>query len=141
MTGEHVLYDEAARFSLGAEDSTPADAQLEADFARLTLIRTALAQGSPWARIGATLGMTGPQAKQHHKRLAARTRRAWYLHHNQDPPADGPPYVHELAAPEPGSRCVPYTITGPGVVDELDKYVTEAMQDPEFREAYEAAGD
>ena len=70
--------------SLAAAESTAADRQLEADFARITLIRASRAQGTPWARIGAELGMTGPQAKQHHKHLTARTRRAWYLHHNQE---------------------------------------------------------
>ena len=120
MTGQHVIYDEAAAFSLGAEDSTPADPRLERDFAELTLIRRLRNNHTTWTRIGAQLGMTGPQAKQHHKHLTARTRRAWYLHHNQEDAADGPPYVHELAAPEPGSRYVPYTITGPGVIPAED---------------------
>ena len=105
---------------LAAEDGTAADRRLKADLARITLIRASRSQGTPWARIGATLGMTGPEAKRHHRLLTTRTRRAWYLHHNQDPPADDPPYVHEHAAPEPGSRYIPYTMTGPGVVDEPD---------------------
>ena len=84
MTGEYVIYDEAAAFSLAADNSTPPDAQLEADMARLTLIRQARNRGATWQHIGATLGMTGPAAKQHAKHLHATTRRAWYLHHNQE---------------------------------------------------------
>lgn len=71
-------------FSLAAENPTPAAGQLKADLARLGLIRQARDRGIPWAHIGATLGMTGPQAKRHAHRLHATTRRAWYLHHNQE---------------------------------------------------------
>lgn len=84
MTGQRAIYDEAARFSLAAGNSTAADPRLERDFAELTLIRRLRANHTTWTRIGAQLGMTGPQAKQHHKHLTARTRRAWYLHHNQE---------------------------------------------------------
>ena len=84
MTGRHLIYDEAANFSLAAGDSTAADPQLEADFARVTLIRASRTQGTPWARIGAEFGMTAKIATREAKRLTAATRRAWYLHHNQE---------------------------------------------------------
>ena len=69
-------------FSLAAGDSTPAD--LEADLARLALIRRLLANRTTWHRIGLQLGMTGPEAKHHHAHLTRQTRRAWYLHNNQE---------------------------------------------------------
>ena len=84
MTGQHVIYDEAARFSLAADESAAADRQLEADFARVTLIRASRSQGTPWARIGATQGKPPKVAKRDAKRLTAATRRAWYLQHNQE---------------------------------------------------------
>ena len=83
MTGEHVIYDETADLSLAAENPAPADPQLEADFATLALIRRLRDNHTTWTRIGIELGMTGPQAKRHHRRLHASTRRAWYLRHNQ----------------------------------------------------------
>ena len=43
---------------------------------RLQLIETAKARGATWATIGATLGMTGPEAKRHAHRLRRETRRA-----------------------------------------------------------------
>ena len=84
MTGEHVIYDETAAFSPAAENPAPADPQLEADMTRLTLIRQARDRGATWAEIGVTLGMSGRDAKRHAHRLHASTRRAWYLHHNQE---------------------------------------------------------
>ncbi len=84
MTGEHVIYDEAARFSLGAGDSTHADPQLEHDFAAVALTRRSRNLGATWTVIGRAEGKPPKIAKRDAKRLAARTRRAWYLHHNQD---------------------------------------------------------
>lgn len=84
MTGRHVIYDEAAAFSLGAGDSTAADGQLAGDFLALTLTRARWFRGPAWASLGAREGVTGKVAKRDAKRLAARTRRAWYLHRNQE---------------------------------------------------------
>lgn len=79
-----MTHSPEAPFSLAAGNSTTADVQLEADMARLTLIRQARNRGATWTHIGRTLGMTGPAAKQHAKHLHAAARRAWYLHHNQE---------------------------------------------------------
>ena len=56
MTGQHVTCDEAARFSLAADDS---DARSRHDLAALDLIDRAKANGATWNTIGAALGMTG----------------------------------------------------------------------------------
>lgn len=70
--------------SVAAIDSTPADPGLERDLTELTLIRRLRDNRTTWHRIGLELGMTGPEARRHHKHLTARTRRAWYLQHNQE---------------------------------------------------------
>ena len=92
MTSDYVIYDEVAAFSLAAANRTETDPQLEADMARLTLIRQARDRGATWNTIGGQLGMTGREAKRHAHHLHATTRRAWYLHHNQEPapPAEAP---------------------------------------------------
>ena len=43
---------------------------------RLDLIDRAKANGTSWAVIGATLGMTGPEAKRHARRLRDQARKA-----------------------------------------------------------------
>lgn len=73
---EHVIYDETARFSVAAEDTAAADAQSRHDLAALDLIGRAKAGGATWTAIGATLGMTGREAKRHAHKLTARTRQA-----------------------------------------------------------------
>lgn len=84
MTGQHATSGETPSLPLAAGESTAADRQLEADFARVTLIRASRSQGTPWARIGATQGKPPKVAKRDAKRLTARTRRAWYLQHNAE---------------------------------------------------------
>ena len=76
MTGQHVTCDEAARFSLAADDS---DARSRHDLAALDLIDRAKANGATWNTIGATLGVTGPEAKRRARQLRTRTRRAALL--------------------------------------------------------------
>ena len=76
---------EPAASSLAAEDSTAADPRLELDYQHLTLIRQDKALGATWALIGRAEGGKPPKiAKRDHKRLTARTRRAWYLQHNRE---------------------------------------------------------
>ena len=58
---------EAAASSLAAVYSTAR---------RLELIDRAKANGTSWAVIGATLGMTGPEAKRHARKLRDQARRA-----------------------------------------------------------------
>ena len=62
--------------SLAAEDSSAADRKLEHDLATIDLIDRAKANGTTWAVIGATLGMTGPEAKRHARKLRDQARRA-----------------------------------------------------------------
>jgi hypothetical protein len=52
------------------------EAGLHRDVRRLQLIQEAKNRGASWAVIGATLGMTGREAKRHAHQLATRARRA-----------------------------------------------------------------
>jgi hypothetical protein len=61
--------------SLAAKDAA-AGARSRHDLAALDLISRAKAGGATWAAIGAALGMTGPEAKRHARKLRTRTRRA-----------------------------------------------------------------
>jgi DNA-binding transcriptional MerR regulator len=49
---------------------------LHRDIRRLELIRHAKDRGASWAVIGATLGMTGREAKRHAHKLETQARRA-----------------------------------------------------------------
>jgi hypothetical protein len=82
----------------------------------LELIDTAKAGGASWAVIGATLGMSGREAKRAAHKLRSRVKRAAITEALESAaPADGP-YMHEMRAPVPGERYVPYSVTGPGVI-------------------------
>lgn len=60
------------------QDSSLA-ASPEANALRLELIDRAKANGATWAVIGATLGMSGREAKRHAHRLREEVRRASLL--------------------------------------------------------------
>jgi hypothetical protein len=92
---------------------------LERAILRLKLITEAQAKGASWNAIAAALNYpSGKQLKKDTARLHEHVTRQLRLAQNRER-RDGP-YVHEHAAPEPGSRYVPYTMTGPGVMPSED---------------------
>jgi len=107
--------------SLAAMISALADGQPLTRAARdrilLGLVDEAQANGASWAVIAAAFRYpSGKQAKKiiHAIRERVKREQAQGREHR------GGPYVHEHAAPRPGERYVPYTMTGPGVVDTED---------------------
>jgi hypothetical protein len=92
---------------------------LEKAILRLKLIKEAQAAGASWTAIAAALNYpSGKQLKKDTARLHEHVTRQLRLAQNRER-RDGP-YVHEHAAPEPGERHRPYTMTGPGVVPSED---------------------
>ena len=65
------------------QDSSLA-ADLDRQALRLELIDRAKQNGATWAAIGATLGMSGPEAKRHAHKLRDQVKRASLLAGNRE---------------------------------------------------------